>query len=88
MGSREKADMRARMQTTAEHHGYLLGKVFEEKVETAPAALRALLDAAVTDGAAVVLPGLEHLAIHGDPIKLRQYLSAAIAHDVLFAENY
>jgi hypothetical protein len=88
MGGREKADIRARMQITAERHGYCLGKVFEEKVETAPAALGALVNAAVTDGAAVVLAGLEHLAIHGNPIELRQYLAAAIARDVLIAEKY
>jgi hypothetical protein len=88
MGAREKADIRARMTTTAEHHGYLLGKVFEEKVETAPAALRALLDAAITDRAAVVLAGLEHLAIHGDPIQLRAHLSAAIAREVFVAASY
>jgi hypothetical protein len=88
MGAREKADIRARMQTTAEHHGYRLGKVFEEKVETSPAALRALLDAALTDGAAIVLPGIEHLAIHGDPLKLRRYIADAIARDVLIAERY
>jgi hypothetical protein len=88
MGAREKADIRARMQATAERHGYCLGKVFEEKLETVPAALQALVDAALTDGAGVVLPGLEHLAIHGDPVKLREYLAAAIDRDVLIAENY
>lgn len=88
MNAREKADIRARMQTTAVRHGYRLGKIFDERIETKPAALRALLDAAITDGAAVVLPGIDHLAIHGDPIKLREYLSAAIARDVLIAENY
>lgn len=88
MSPREKADIRARMQIAAERHGFSLGKVFEEKPETSPAALGALLDAAVTDGAGVVLPGLEHLAIHGNPVELRQYLAAAIARDVLIAENY
>ena len=88
MNAREKADIRARMQRTAVHYGYRLGKVFEEKAETTPAALRAVLDAAITDGAAVVLPGIYHLAVHGDPIKLCQYLAAAIDRDVLIAENY
>jgi hypothetical protein len=88
MGAREKADIRARMQITAERHGYSLGKVFEEKVETAPAALGALVDAALTDGAGVVLPGLQHLAIHGNPLELREYLAAAIAREVLIADNY
>ncbi|MFI6675225.1 hypothetical protein [Kribbella sp. NPDC050470] len=88
MDAREKADIRARMLRTADHHGYRLGKIFEEKVETSPAALRALLDAALTDGAAVVLPGIQHLAIHGDPVKLRRHIADAIARDVLIAENY
>jgi hypothetical protein len=88
MSPREKADIRARLQIAAERHGCSLGKVFEEKLETAPEAFRALLDAALTDGAGVVVPGLEHLAIHGDPVKLREYTSAAIARDILIAEPY
>jgi hypothetical protein len=88
MSPREKADIRARMLATAARHGYRLGTVFEEKVETTPAALRGVLDAVIKDGAAVVLPGITHLAIHGDPVKIRQYLAAAIARDVLIADNY
>ncbi|MEV5961460.1 hypothetical protein AB0L70_06825 [Kribbella sp. NPDC051952] len=62
--------------------------MFEEKVETAPAALGALLEAALADGAGVVLAGIEHLAIHGNPVELRQYLADAIAREVFIAENY
>jgi len=42
MGAREKADIRARMQRTADRLGYRLGKVFEEKVETMPGGIRSL----------------------------------------------
>jgi hypothetical protein len=88
MGSREKADIRARMDRTAQQRGYRLGKVFEEKVETTPEAFRALVVAAVRDGAAVIVPGLEHLAIHGHAVEIKEVLAAAIGEDVLLSDPY
>lgn len=87
MGAREKADIRARMAKTAARLGFVLGKVFEEKVETAPEALGALLDAAVGDHAAVVVPGLEHLAIHGHATEMRRRLAEAVGHEVIIADE-
>ncbi|WP_405063233.1 hypothetical protein OG474_16800 [Kribbella sp. NBC_01505] len=85
MGHREKADLRARLDQAARQHGYRLGKVFEERVETTPAAFGALVDAAVEDSAAVIVPGIEHLAIHGHATMIRDSLAAAIGAPVLVA---
>lgn len=88
MGAREKADIRARIHRTAQQHGYRLDKVFEEKVEAAPEVFRALVIAAVQDGAAVIVPGLDHLAIHGHATSIKKVLASAIGRDVFLAEPY
>ncbi|MFF1819007.1 hypothetical protein ACFVWG_17030 [Kribbella sp. NPDC058245] len=88
MGPREKADLRARLDRAARQHGYRLGKVFEERVETTPTAFEALIAAAVEDGAAVIVPGIDHLAIHGHATMIRDSLAACVGAPVLVAERY
>jgi hypothetical protein len=87
MEAREKADIRARFTVYAEREGYRLGKIFEEKVESVPAAFGDLVDALVTDGAvAVLVPNLGHFAVLGHPIHIRNDLESALQLAVLVSE--
>ncbi len=86
MGARQKAEIRDQLAASAERRGYELGKVFEEKVETMPDAFAALVAAAMNDHAAVIVPNLEHLSGHGDPMRLRHHLAEATGQEVIIAD--
>ncbi|MFG1812519.1 hypothetical protein ACGFIF_02045 [Kribbella sp. NPDC049174] len=87
MEAREKADIRARFSTHAEREGYKLGKIFEEKVESVPAAFRDLVDAVLADHArAVVVPSLTHFAVLGHPIRVRDDIESALHVAVLVSD--
>jgi hypothetical protein len=87
MEAREKADIRARFSAYAEREGYRLGKIFEEKVDSVPAAFGELVNALVTDKAvAVLVPNLGHFAVLGQPTHVRDDLESALQLAVLVSD--
>jgi len=67
--------------------GFTLGTVFTEHAHTAPAAFRALIEAAKRyEVRAVVVPSLEHLAVLGVPPTLRNYMERCTGARVLVAD--
>jgi hypothetical protein len=84
MTAREHADLVAGFVIFAEREGYRLGKVFTEKVETAPEAFGALVQAVQQDkAAAVAVPSLHHLGVLGYPTALRDDLERSTGVQVV-----
>jgi hypothetical protein len=89
MSAREKADIRARFSTYTAQKGYQLGKIFEEKVESVPAAFGELVEAVISDrAAAVVVPNLAHFAVLGNPIRVRDELRSVLQLAVLVTDQH
>jgi hypothetical protein len=66
MTETELTDMKERLRYFAREEGFALGAVFVERIDRAPAAHHALLDAIAREEArAVVVPTLRHLAVLG-----------------------
>ncbi|MFI7060325.1 hypothetical protein ACIBL3_05025 [Kribbella sp. NPDC050124] len=84
MTATEKAEIRAGFEAFAEKNDYRLGKIFMERVETAPDALRALVTAVLDDkAAAIAVPSLVHFSVFGHPIAIQKQLEAALHAPVL-----
>jgi hypothetical protein len=80
----EKADIRAGFETFAKRNDYRLGKIFMERVESAPDALSALVAAVLDDkAAAVAVPSLAHFSGLGHPVAVHKQLEAALHTPVL-----
>ncbi|MEV0284366.1 hypothetical protein AB0H36_09645 [Kribbella sp. NPDC050820] len=84
MTAAEKAEIRAGFAAFAKKNDYRLGKIFMERVETAPDALSALVTAALDDkAAAIAVPSLAHFSVFGHPIAIQKQLEAALHTPVL-----
>jgi hypothetical protein len=83
---REAADTRGRMAEFAARWNYRLTKVFTEKPGHAPTAFNKLRDAVRQDGAAVVVPTVDHLKPYGDVNALAEELRAPSGHHVMRSE--
>ena len=72
LSGRHVDDLKCELGEFAQLEGFLMGSVYVEDPETAPQAFEALV-ASVNrcQIAAVVLPGLRHLALVGDPADVR-----------------
>jgi hypothetical protein len=83
----EKAAIHAGFDAFAKRNNYQLGKIFMERVESAPDALSALVTAVLDDkAAAVAVPSLAHFSVLGHPIAIRKELEAALDTPVLCSE--
>lgn len=84
MSPREHADLVVKMAKLAQQEGYRLGKVFTEKLETAPTAFQALIDAVLDDKAtAVMVPTLHHFGVLGYPTTIRDHVQGSTGARVL-----
>lgn len=87
MSAAELARARARIVAFARAEGYALQGIFVERVETAPAAFEALIEAVNRyEATAVVVPGLSHLKTFEAPANLRERLERTTGARVLVAE--
>ncbi len=84
MSPREHADLVVKMAKLAQQEGYRLGKVFTEKLETAPTAFQALIGAVLDDKAtAVMVPTLHHFGVLGYPTTIRDHVQGSTGARVL-----
>jgi hypothetical protein len=83
---RQAADIRGGMAEFAARWGYRLAKVFTEKPGEALVAFNALREAVRLDGAAVVVPNVEHLKPYGDVLELVTELQKPSGHHVMRSE--
>lgn len=84
----EHANLIARLVAAAELEGFVLGKVFTERVETVPEAFSALVRAVLDDEATgIVVPNLHHLSAVGSPAAVRAELQRAVGTPVLIADR-
>ena len=71
----ELADAKADLAHFAAAEGYTFGTVYTERIDRAPAAFHALMDAVKREEAsAVVVPSLHHLAVLGAPLAMKEHL--------------
>lgn len=86
MTPREAAGLRARFSSFAKREGYTLGKIYSEKLETAPEAFQALVRALAQGGVTVVaVMSLQHLSAIEPPATLRDQLEHFTGARVLVA---
>ncbi len=86
MTENELADVKERLAYYCHTEGLTLGKVFVERIDLAPAAYHALVDALEHDDAhAVLVPSLHHLAVLGPPTVLRDHLQRVTGLNVVVA---
>lgn len=84
----ELANARQNLVDYAEAHGYELGAIFVERLETAPAAFEAMAyELTGLDTPAIVVPGVHHLAVLGNPLQVRQQLEDPGGIRVLVARH-
>lgn len=84
MSTAELARANATIVAFAKSEGFSLQGIFVERVETAPAALEALIEAAIHhEAAAVVVPSPSHLKTFEVPANLRDRLERATGARVL-----
>ncbi|MGW1340930.1 hypothetical protein ACWCOV_07725 [Kribbella sp. NPDC002412] len=88
MTATEKARIRAGFEALARKNDYRLGKIFMERVETAPDALSALVTAVLDDrAAAIAVPSLAHFSVFGHPVAIQKQLEAALHTPVLCSQT-
>ncbi len=86
MTATELADAKTDLADFARREGYALGTVYVERLDRSPAAFQALMARVQRDeAAAVIVPGVHHLAVHGSPDALRQHVEYYTGARVLLA---
>jgi hypothetical protein len=79
---------RERLASFAQAEGYALAGVFVERVDTAPSAFHALVNAVKRhDDREVLVPSTRHLAVLGVPPTLTSYLERCTGARVLAADR-
>jgi hypothetical protein len=84
--ARQAADIRSGMAEFAARWNYRLAKVFTAKPGAVPEAFEALREAVRRDGAAVVVPNVDHLTPYGDVYALVTELRELSGQHVMQSE--
>ena len=87
MTEAELSDTKRALAKFADVEGYTLGTVYVERIDRAPSAFQALMDALQREEArAVVVPGMHHLTVL-EPPSLKDHLEHYIGARVLTARH-
>lgn len=86
MSAREVAQAKAAIVAFASAEGFTLQGIYVERLETAPAAFEALIEAANRfEAKAVLVPSLRHFAVPGAPSSMKDRVERSTGAQVLVA---